>query len=54
MSSSGDDGALNDVVQRLHADLAQQAQRQLRKAYGRRADQVTLESAALVNETFIR
>lgn len=48
------DGAMDRLMQRVYADLERMAQAQLRRQFGERADRVTLEPAALVNESFMR
>jgi RNA polymerase sigma-70 factor (ECF subfamily) len=51
---SGDPGSLDRLMTAVHDELSRLAASQLRRRYGERAGQVTLEPAALVNESFLR
>ncbi len=51
---TGREGALDRLMTLVYADLAQRAQVQLRKQFGDRAEAITLEPAALVNESFMK
>lgn len=53
-AAAGDDEARERVAAWAYRDLEQLAERRLRRAYGARAAALTLEPAALVNETFLR
>jgi RNA polymerase sigma factor (TIGR02999 family) len=50
----GQAGAVDELMQVVYSDLERMAASQLRKQFGNRAGQVTLEPAALVNESFLR
>jgi len=50
----GNAGALDDLMRVVYADLERMAESHLRRHFGRRAAQITLEPAALVNESFLR
>ena len=50
----GERGAMDQLMDLVYADLEQMAASQLRRQFGRRADQITLEPAALVNESFLQ
>lgn len=53
-AADGDDDAFAGVVQWAYGELERLAAQRLRSRYGRDADALTLEPAAVVNETFIR
>ncbi len=50
----GRKGALDRLMTAVYADLAQRAQVHLRRQFGDRAEAITLEPAALVNESFMK
>jgi RNA polymerase sigma factor (TIGR02999 family) len=50
----GDPTALDRLMQVVHEDLSRMAAAQLRGRYGDRVGELTLEPAALVNESFLR
>ncbi len=50
----GREGALDRLITAVYADLAQRAQVHLRKQFGDRTEAITLEPAALVNESFMK
>lgn len=50
----GTPGALDRLMEQVHDELSRMAATQLRRLYGGRAGQITLEPAALVNESFLR
>ena len=50
----GDATALDRLMRAVHDDLNRMAAGHLRDRYGARVDQITLEPAALVNESFLR
>jgi RNA polymerase sigma-70 factor (ECF subfamily) len=50
----GTPGALDRLMQVVHDELRRLAASQLRRLYGERMGQITLEPAALVNESFLR
>lgn len=50
----GDATALDRLMHAVHEDLNRMAVAHLRDRYGDRVDQITLEPAALVNESFLR
>ena len=47
-------GAHDALAERVYADLERMASGQLRRRFGARAGEVTLEPAALVNESFLK
>jgi len=49
----GDPDALDQLMSVVYADLERMAASQLHRQYGERAGQITLEPAALVNESFL-
>lgn len=51
---TGREGALDRLMTAVYADLAQRAQVHLRRQFGDRAEAITLEPAALVNESFMK
>ena len=51
---AGDDGALDALMQVVHRDLERVAQSHLRRRFGAQAAAITLEPAALVNESFLK
>lgn len=50
----GEPGALDRLMNVVHGELSRMAASQLRRHYGDRIGQITLEPAALVNESFLR
>jgi len=50
----GRNGALDEVMAIVHADLERLAAKRLRQRYGSGMENLTLEPAALVNETFLK
>lgn len=50
----GRDGALDELMRVVYSDLERMAASHLRHQFGERADQITLEPSALVNESFLR
>jgi RNA polymerase sigma factor (TIGR02999 family) len=50
----GKPGALDELMRIVYSDLERMAASHLRRQFGQRAGQVTLEPAALVNESFLR
>ena len=50
----GRDGALDDLMELVYEDLEHIALKHLVRRFGQRANVVTMEPAALVNETFLR
>ena len=50
----GREGALNEVMDLVYADLKRLAGVHLRRRYGPDLNAITLEPAALVNETYLR
>jgi RNA polymerase sigma factor (TIGR02999 family) len=53
-ASSGDEEAHEELVQRVYGDLERVAGRRMRDRFGPELAGVTLEPAALVNETFLK
>jgi RNA polymerase sigma factor (TIGR02999 family) len=51
---AGRPGAMNDLMEVVYADLERVAQRHMDRQFGRGLPGVTLEPAALVNESFLR
>ena len=51
---TGREGALDRLMAAVYADLSQRAQVHLRRQFGDRAEAITLEPAALVNESFMK
>ncbi|MCZ6834973.1 MAG: ECF-type sigma factor [Planctomycetota bacterium] len=51
---AGRDGAMDDLMVRVYDDLERMARAQLNKQFGARAGRITLEPAALVNESYLR
>ncbi len=51
---SGREGALDELMALVYADLERMAGSYLRKHYGQHAKSITLEPAALVNESFLK
>lgn len=47
-------GAMDELMRVVYADLERMAASQIRQQFGARAGQITLEPAALVNESFLR
>lgn len=54
LAAAGDPDAFSRVAEWAYADLERLAASRLRRAFGHRAGAITLEPAALVNETFLR
>jgi RNA polymerase sigma factor (TIGR02999 family) len=52
--SAGEPGAMDRLVTVVHADLTRMAASHLQSRYGDRVGHITLEPAALVNESFLR
>lgn len=52
--NEGRDGALDELMKVVYEDLERVARSHLRKRFGARANSVTLEPAALVNESFMK
>jgi RNA polymerase sigma factor (TIGR02999 family) len=50
----GERGAMDQLMDVVYGDLERMAASQLRKQFGQRAEQITLEPAALVNESFLQ
>jgi RNA polymerase sigma-70 factor, ECF subfamily len=50
----GQSSAINELMQLVYDDLERMAASYLREHFGDRAGQITLEPAALVNESFLR
>lgn len=53
-AADGDRDALEQAVGLVHGDLERIARKHVRRAYGARSEEVTLEPSALVNETFLK
>ena len=51
---TGRAGALDRLMAAVYSDLTQRAEIHLRKQFGDRAEAITLEPAALVNESFMK
>ena len=51
---AGREGALDRLMTMVHADLTRMAQAYLHRQFGDRANSVTIEPAALVNESFMK
>jgi RNA polymerase sigma factor (TIGR02999 family) len=51
---TGREGALDRLMAAVYEDLARRAQIHLRRQFGNRAERITLEPAALVNESFMK
>ncbi len=51
---AGREGALDKLMTMVHADLTRMAQTYLHRQFGDRAATVTIEPAALVNESFMK
>ena len=51
---AGHDGAMDQLIQAVYADLQRVAQRHMDQQFGRGLPGVTMEPAALVNESFLR
>jgi RNA polymerase sigma factor (TIGR02999 family) len=54
LAAAGDEGAFEEVAAWAYAELERLADRRMRRQYRGRLDGLTLEPAALVNETFLR
>lgn len=50
----GRDDALDEVMELVYSDLRRIAEGQMRRRYGGRADNLTMEPSVLVNEAFLR
>lgn len=50
----GEHGAMDQLMDVVYGDLERMAASQLRRQFGQRADHITLEPAALVNESFLQ
>jgi RNA polymerase sigma factor (TIGR02999 family) len=50
----GEDGALEELMRVVYSDLERMAASQLRRQFGERVNQITMEPAALVNEAFLK
>ncbi len=50
----GEPGAMDELMRLVYGDLERMAASSLRRQFGGRAGQLTLEPAALVNESFLR
>lgn len=53
-AQKGRDGAMDELLRIVYAELEQVAANHLRRQFGANANQVTLEPAALVNESFLK
>ena len=53
-AADGREGALDDVMSVVYADLERLAGKHMRREFGAEFDALTLEPAALVNETFLK
>ena len=53
-AAAGRAGAMDRLMERVYADLERIALAQLSQHFGRRANTLTIEPAALVNESFLR
>ncbi len=53
-AEAGRAGALDELAALVHADLERMAHSYLRKQFGDRARSITLDTSALVNESFIK
>lgn len=51
---AGREGAMDDLMAEVYSDLQRMAESYLRKQFGDRAQAITLEPAALVNESFLK
>ncbi len=51
---AGREGAIDDLMDAVYTDLQHVAERHMRQQFGRNLAGVTLEPAALVNESFLR
>ena len=51
---AGREGALDDLMTLVYAELERMARSYLRKHFGKQAEAITLEPAALVNESFLK
>lgn len=50
----GEQGALDELMQVVYDDLERMAASHLRRQFGDRVNQITMEPAALVNESFLK
>ena len=50
----GEQGALDQVMEIVYADLRRVAERKLRQRYGRGAADITMQPTALVNEAYLK
>jgi RNA polymerase sigma factor (TIGR02999 family) len=53
-AADGREGALDDVMSVVYSDLERLARKHMRREFGSGFDALTLEPAALVNETFLK
>lgn len=53
-AASGDESAVDALIERVYGELEQLAARRMRERFGPGLGGVTLEPAALVNETFLK
>lgn len=53
-AEDGREGALDELMALVYAELERMARSYLRKHFGSRAEAITLEPAALVNESFLK
>jgi RNA polymerase sigma factor (TIGR02999 family) len=51
---AGEQAAMEQLMEVVYGDLERMAASQLRRQFGQRADHITLEPAALVNESFLQ
>ncbi len=51
---AGEHGALDELMQVVYGDLERMAASHLRRQFGDRVKQITMEPAALVNESFLK
>ncbi len=51
---AGREGAMDELMAEVYSDLQRMAESYLRKQFGDRAKAITLEPAALVNESFLK
>jgi RNA polymerase sigma factor (TIGR02999 family) len=53
-AADGRDGALDEAMGLVYADLERMAEKHLRRRFGKRSGALTLEPAGLVNEMFLK
>ena len=53
-AEAGREGAVDELTALVHADLERMAHRYLRKQFGDRARSITLDTSALVSESFLK